>query len=88
MCQFRESWKPGEAAIFGINGQSAESHAAFRQKYGFPFPLLIDKDHKVARAYHADAIVIVKRTVYRIDKKGVIRFAQRGMPEPNEVLAL
>jgi hypothetical protein len=30
---------------------------------------------------------MVKRTVYRIGPDGVIRFAQRGMPDPREVLA-
>jgi thioredoxin-dependent peroxiredoxin len=87
LCQFRESWTPNGAAIFGINGQSAEKHAAFRKKYGFPFPLLIDKGGAVAKLYHADAVVMVKRTVYRIGPDGVIRFAQRGMPDPREVLA-
>jgi hypothetical protein len=29
----------------------------------------------------------VKRTVYRIGPDGVIRFARRGMPSPEEVLA-
>jgi hypothetical protein len=30
--------------------------------------------------------VLVKRTVYRIDPEGVIRFSRRGMPDPREVL--
>jgi len=29
---------------------------------------------------------MVKRTVYRIDKKGIIGFAERGMPDPKDVL--
>jgi hypothetical protein len=33
-------------------------------------------------------VLVVKRTVYRIDPEGVIRFAQRGMPDPEIVLAL
>jgi thioredoxin-dependent peroxiredoxin len=86
LCQFRETWTPNGAAIFGINGQSAEKHAAFRKKYDFPFPLLIDKGNKVANAYHADAVAMVKRTVYRIGPDGIIRFGQRGMPDPKEVL--
>ena len=31
--------------------------------------------------------LIVKRTSYRIGPDGVIRFARRGMPRPEEVLA-
>jgi len=31
--------------------------------------------------------VVVNRTVYLIGKDGTIRFAQRGMPPPDQVLA-
>ena len=70
-----------------MNPQAAESHAKFRAKYHFQFPLLIDKGQKIAAVYHANG-PIVKRTVYRIDPQGVIRFAQRGMPSPQAVLGL
>ena len=73
--------------VFGVNPQNFESHAKFRAKYRFPFPLLIDKGQRVAALYHANGIV-VKRTVYRIGPDGVVRFAQRGMPSPKDVLAL
>ena len=73
--------------IFGENPQGLASHAKFRAKFQFPFPLLIDKGQKVAALYHANGIV-VKRTVYRIDAEGFIAFAQRGMPAPRDVLAL
>ena len=69
--------------IFGVNPQSVESHAKFRAKYHFPFPLLIDKGQKVAALYHANGIV-VKRTVYRIGPDGIIRFAQAGCRCPEE----
>jgi len=73
--------------VFGVNPQGLESHAKFRARHHFPFPLLIDKGQKVAALYHANGIV-VKRTVYRIDADGFIAFAQRGMPAPRDVLAL
>ena len=72
--------------IFGVNPQSLESHAKFRKKYSFPFPLLIDKGQKVAAMYHANGL-FVKRTVYRVGPDGVIRFAQRGMPSPRDVIS-
>ena len=71
--------------IFGVNPQSRESHANFRSKYHFPFPLLIDAGQKVAAMYHANGL-FVKRTVYRVGPDGVIRFAQRGMPSPRDVI--
>jgi peroxiredoxin Q/BCP len=45
----------------------------------------VDQGQKVAALYHANGL-IVKRTVYRIGPDGVIRFARRGMPNPDEVL--
>ena len=88
LCQFRDDWKDAEArnvAVFGINPQSDEKHRNFRQKYSFPFPLLVDKGQHVGALYHTDGF-IVKRTVYLIGPDGVIRFSQRGTPSPREVL--
>ena len=73
--------------VFGINGQSDASHAKFRDKYQFPFPLLVDKGKQVCKAYNTYGLLMVTRTVYLIGKDGKIRFAKRGMPPPSEVLA-
>ena len=88
LCQFRDDWSEARKAgveVFGVNPGSAKSHGKFRGKFQFPFPLLVDSGQKVAALYHANGI-IVKRTVYGIGPDGVIRFAQRGMPSPSEVL--
>jgi peroxiredoxin Q/BCP len=89
LCQFRDDWKEAQSrgvSVFGVNPQTAQKHVAFRQKFHFPFPLLVDRDQKVGERYHTHGL-IVKRTVYLIDPDGIIRFAQRGMPAPREVLA-
>jgi len=89
LCQFRDQWEKARARgveIFGVNPQSALKHDRFRQKYHFPFPLLVDEGQKVAALYHANGL-IVKRTVYVIGPGGKIRFGKRGMPDPAEVLA-
>jgi peroxiredoxin Q/BCP len=72
--------------IFGVNPRAPESHAKFRARFQFPFPLLVDKGQKVAARYRAHGLV-VKRTVYLIGPDGTIRFGRRGMPSPEEVLA-
>jgi peroxiredoxin Q/BCP len=89
LCQFRDDW--GEALargadVFGVNPNSAMKHGKFRQKFHFPFPLLVDSGQKVAALYHCNGL-FVKRTVYVIGPDGKIRFAKRGMPAPAEVLA-
>jgi peroxiredoxin Q/BCP len=89
LCEFRDHWelvRERGVEIFGVNPQSARSHDSFRRKFQFPFPLLVDKGRQVAKLYNASGL-IVKRTVYLIAPDGVIRFAQRGMPRPSEVLA-
>jgi peroxiredoxin Q/BCP len=89
LCQFRDDWSEAQGrgvSVFGVNPQSATKHEKFREKFHFPFPLLVDEDQKVAALYHANGL-IVKRTVYLIGPDGVIRFGQRGMPAPHEVLA-
>jgi peroxiredoxin Q/BCP len=89
LCALRDDWNEALSngvEVFGVNPQSAASHTKFRNKFRFPFPLLVDRGQKVAALYHANGI-IVKRTVYRIDANGVIRFARRGAPSPREVLS-
>jgi peroxiredoxin Q/BCP len=89
LCSFRDGWDEAHARgveVFGVNPQSARKHESFRRKFGFPFPLLVDRGQKVGALYHTKGL-IVKRTVYRIGPDGVIRFARRGCPAPSEVLA-
>ena len=89
LCEFRDAWpevRGRNITIFGINPQSAESHQEFRQRNHFPFPLLVDEGQKVAKLYNSDGGT-VNRTVYLIGPDGKIRYARRGMPRPEEVLA-
>src|SRR4051794_37255990 len=49
LCQLRDSWELAQrkdVRIFGVNPQSAESHAAFRRKQALPFPILVDKGQR------------------------------------------
>ena len=89
LCAFRDHRTYVEernTLIFGINPQGARSHANFREKFRLPFPLLIDKRQAVGALYGTRGLM-VKRTVYLIGPDGVIRFAQRGGPDPADVLA-
>lgn len=89
MCEFRDHWpevQSRDTLVFGVNPQSARSHAGFRASRSLPFPLLVDRGRRVTSLYRANGPV-VKRTVYLIGKSGKIRFARRGKPSPEEVLA-
>ena len=90
LCEFRDRWSLAQqknTLVFGVNPQSAESHAKFRDRRELPFPLLVDRGQKMGELYHTRGIA-AKRTVYLIGPDGVIRYARRGKPEPDEVLAM
>jgi peroxiredoxin Q/BCP len=45
----RDNWtglKAKNVLVFGVNPQSAGSHAGFRQKQKLPFPLLVDEGQR------------------------------------------
>jgi peroxiredoxin Q/BCP len=89
LCELRDNYTAFTekgAVIFGINPAGAKSHQAFAQKNEFPFLLLIDQDKKTSKSYGTDSKLMQKRTVYVIDKKGKIVFAQRGKPPVEEIL--
>jgi peroxiredoxin Q/BCP len=88
LCEFRDRWplvQRAKAVVFGVN--PGKNHAQFRDKFKLPFPLLFDKGQKVGAAYQARGLIVPKRTVYLIGPDGAIRYARRGKPEPEEVLA-
>ena len=72
--------------VFGINPQDSASHRKFVNRHDFPFPLLVDREKKVVSAYGCKGVLATKRTVYGINKEGIIVFARRGMPSNKEIL--
>jgi peroxiredoxin Q/BCP len=90
LCEFRDRWADvtaRNAVVLGVNPARSRAHQTFREKCKFPFPLLIDQAQKIAKMYQADGWFVPKRTVYLIGPDGVIRYARRGKPSPEEVLA-
>jgi peroxiredoxin Q/BCP len=89
LCEFRDRWealRQRGIVVYGISPQGAASHRSFRGKHGFPFPLLVDAGQRVAKLYKAGGW-IVRRSVYLIGKDSVIRYAKRGKPPVEEVMA-
>src|SRR5438132_44512 len=56
-----------KATIYGISGDSVQSHHKFARKYGLPFLLISDPNHRIARLYDADDPFGEKRTAIVID---------------------
>jgi len=89
LCAFRDRKtyiEERNTVIYGVNPQDAGRHEKFRDKFRLPFPLLVDKGQAVGKLYRTKGL-IVRRTVYLIGPDGIIRFSQRGAPDPSDVLA-
>jgi len=53
-CGFRDEYPvitEKNAVVLGVSPDSAASHTKFIDKFGLPFPLLVDKDHALAEAF-------------------------------------
>ena len=82
-CDFRDEFAglQGQGAkVFGISTDSAASHKAFRAMHRLPYPLLSDWNKKVCTASGVlydrigDYEGVSKRSVFVLDKTGVVRF--------------
>jgi peroxiredoxin len=64
------------AAVIAVSGDYVFSHHEWAKFHKLQFPLLSDHDHHVARMYDSfmDQVGFNKRTVYLIDKEGVVRY--------------
>ena len=82
-CAFRDAKKEIArlgAQIVGISPDTVEDQAKFRDKYHLNFPLLADKDHKLAERYGAwreknmygKKSMGIQRSTYLIDAAGKV----------------
>jgi thioredoxin-dependent peroxiredoxin len=93
LCAARDDYDKYVAAgvnVFGVNPGSADKHKKFAEKHGFKTPLLLDNGAKVSKAYDAlmpiPLVTLVNRTVVGIDRDGIVKFYQRGMPATSTIL--
>ena len=99
-CGIRDAWedfrKKG-AVVLGVSPDDEGSHAKFREKYGLPFTLLADSDHKLTERYgfwvekknYGKTYMGVERSTVVIDAEGnVAKIFRRVKPEAhaNQVL--
>ena len=68
------------AQVLGVSPDSLDTHRKFSEQYKFTFPLLSDTDGKMRALYGS------KRITYLIDRKGIIRYIQEGIPKNEDFL--
>lgn len=78
LCEYRdgiEAFAGLGVTVVGISSDDLDSHRAFRAKHDLPFVLLSDPDLKVAKLYGSKGVLGMKRSVFLVDEKGVVRYA-------------
>lgn len=71
-CELRDNWpllRSAAVEVMGVNNQDEQSHAQFRERYGLPFPLLVDRDLTLARAF---GFAHPRMPLYKMDRATVI----------------
>ncbi|MCH7828946.1 MAG: peroxiredoxin [Proteobacteria bacterium] len=78
-CEFRDNifaFRDLNAQILGVSLDDAESHKAFAEKHGLPFPLLADVDGETSTAYGVKTrmfgMTVAKRQTFIVDPNGNI----------------
>lgn len=91
-CNFRDDYSAYENAntvILGVSPDTVKSHVKFKGKYGLPYPLLADEDHKVCELYDVWALkkfmgreyMGVLRTTFLIGADGnIVRVFEKVKP--------
>jgi peroxiredoxin Q/BCP len=92
LCGLRDEYKTFQAentVVLGSNPASLKSHQDFAKKQKYPFPLLVDTDQHMAKAYGAEmALGFNKRKVFVIDRQGIVRHVESGMSSPKKLLTV
>ena len=70
--------------VYGISGDSQESHYEFQEQYRFGFPLLSDNDLVVSRLYSSISADKQKssRTTFVVDRAGYVRSINNSVNIP------
>lgn len=66
--------------VLGVSSDSVATHEEFSRKHGLGFPLISDEGGVVQKLYAPGRVTFV------IDKSGVVRFVQKGMPDTSMLL--
>ena len=77
LCEYRdgvEVFAGLGVRVVGVSKDDAASHQKFREKHKLPFTLLSDPELQVAEKYDSKGIMGMKRSIFLVDEKGIIRY--------------
>ena len=81
--EFRDAWPRFQAqdtVVLGISADGVDSHVRFKTKFGLPYPLLADEEHRAAEAYgvwkeksmFGRKYMGIERSTFVVDRDGTI----------------
>ena len=84
------------ADILGVSRDSVKSHENFRNKHGFPFHLLSDKDEVLCKQFdvikekklYGRTYMGIERSTFLIDANGVLKMEWRKVKVPGHAEAV
>lgn len=79
--------------VFGVSRDSLKTHENFKNKQGFPFELISDKDEDLCRLFdvikqkklYGKEYLGIDRSTFLMDRDGVLRKEWRGVKVPGHV---
>jgi peroxiredoxin Q/BCP len=74
-----EEYQGKDMVVLGVSMDDQASHQKFKEKYGLPFQLLVDKDGAITKAYDVDGGGYSKRVTYIIDPEGKIGYVDENV---------
>jgi len=69
-----------DAQVIGVSRDSMQENQRFVDKNGIEFPLISDESKSIRKLYGRG------RVTYLIDKKGIVQFIQKGVPNNQDFL--
>lgn len=75
-----EKFKSRNTQVLGVSPDTIETHERFRGKYGINFPLISDTAGDLRKIYSGG------RITFLIDRDGIIRLIQKGVPDNGKIL--
>ncbi|MBX6318276.1 peroxiredoxin [Pigmentiphaga sp.] len=96
---FRDRYADFQAAgaqVLGVSRDTLASHQKFKEKQGFPFPLIADPEEKLCELYgvmkmknmYGKQVRGIERSTFLIDAQGKLRQEWRGVKVPGHVDAV
>jgi len=81
------------AHVLGASRDGVKAQQNFKDKYGFPFPLLSDKEESLCKLFdvikeknmYGRKVMGIERSTFLIDAHGVLRKEWRGVKVPGHV---